>query len=820
VGGDRADFFVSHAGADRAWAEWVAWQLTDAGYTVVLDVWDWAAGKNFITAMSDALERCDRVVALFSMAYFDRSRYTAEEWSASLVYVPGTDQGRLVPVRIEDVPAGQVPAVLTALVHRDLFGLAEGAARKVLLEAVHGPSRPVRTPLYPGHGLTGRAVQDGAGPRMPGTLPPVWDVPPRNAGFTGRDGLLVAVREKLLSGDRAVVQALHGMGGVGKTQLAVEYAHRFASAYDIVWWVPADQPELIMNRVAALAIATGCAQADTPSDIAAHAALAELRGRSRWLLVFDNAETARDLVPWLPGGSAGHVLVTTRTGGWQEVAAVPVEVNVFARSESVAILSERVPGLPEADADSLAAGLGDLPLAIAQAAGYMAGSRMPAAEYLQLVKSCAARILDEGHVPSYPETLAGAVQLSAQRLAQVHAAAAQMARICAFLASEPIPLTLFTDAAGQLPEPLSGSAADPLAWRKMLAAMNQSALARVEEKTVHMHRLTQAILRDRLSPAQAAATRTQTEAILAVSDPGDPSDPVTWPRWAGLMPHLLAAAPAVTDSPALRVMTCNACEYLVARGDPRTALSLASDLLQGWRRRLGSDDEHTLEMAHYLGWALRDMGCYAEARDLHQDTLARKRRILGEDHPSTLITANNLAADLRDLGELPAARDLAQDTLDRRRRVLGEDHLETLFSANNLAVISRRLGEPEIARDLNQRTLDRKRRILGDNRPSTLMSAHNLAADLRDLGELPAARDLAQDTLNRRRQVLGEDHPDTLRSASNLAAILRRLGKMQAARDLAQDTLNRRRRVLGEDHPLTRYSAGSLASDLEALDET
>ena len=105
VGGDRFDFFVSHAGADRAWAEWVAWQLAEAGYTVELDVWDWAAGRNFVTAISDALERCDRVVALFSAAYFDRSRYTTEEWTAALLHVPGMAEGKLVPVRVEEVPA-------------------------------------------------------------------------------------------------------------------------------------------------------------------------------------------------------------------------------------------------------------------------------------------------------------------------------------------------------------------------------------------------------------------------------------------------------------------------------------------------------------------------------------------------------------------------------------------------------------------------------------------------------------------------------------------------------------------------------------------
>src|SRR5689334_16519121 len=110
--GDQVDLFVSHAGADRAWAEWVAWQLMDAGYSVELDVWDWAAGRNFVTAIDEALARADRVVALFSAAYFERERYTTEEWSAALVRVPGAAAGRLVPVRVEKVAADLVPPLL------------------------------------------------------------------------------------------------------------------------------------------------------------------------------------------------------------------------------------------------------------------------------------------------------------------------------------------------------------------------------------------------------------------------------------------------------------------------------------------------------------------------------------------------------------------------------------------------------------------------------------------------------------------------------------------------------------------------------------
>ena len=262
--------------------------------------------------------------------------------------------------------------------------------------------------------------------------------------------------------------------------------------------------------------------------------------------------------------------------------------------------------------------------------------------------------------------------------------------------------------------------ADPLAWRQTLAQLARQSLARIDQRGLQMHRLTQAILRDRLTPEQAAATRRCTEAILAASDPGDPANPVTWPRWARLMPHLIAADLAATENPGLRWMACNACQYLLSRGDTRTGHDLASDLRQHWRDRLGDDDQHTLAVTYYLARALRDMGRYAEARDLDQDTLDRYRRVLGDDHPDTLSSANTLAVDLRELGEVAAARDLDQDTLDRCRRVLGEDHPDTLFSANNLAIDLRALGEVQAARDLDQDTLDRRRRVLGADHPDTL----------------------------------------------------------------------------------------------------
>ena len=817
MGGDRVDFFISHAGRERAWAEWVAWQLTDAGYSVELDVWDWTAGRNFVTAMSDALERAERVVALFSAAYFERERYTTAEWSSSLVHVPGLAEERLIPVRVEEVPADQVPPALRPLVYCDVFGVEQEVARRSLLKAVTALGRPEREPGFPGGRPGGLSRLGGAGPRRPGMLPRIWNVPTRNPGFTGRDGLLISVREKLLAGDRTVVQALHGMGGVGKTQLAAEYAHRFAAGYDLVWWIAAEQAGLIGEQVAALAGELSCAPLGADLVAAGRAVLAELRGRDRWLLVFDNAEDPEELMPWLPGGT-GHVLITSRAHRWAEVA-VPVEVDVLARMESVAILRDRVPALSAQDADSVADAVGDLPLAVAQAAGSMADMGMPAKEYTALLAVRAREILDQARPASYPQSLAALTQLALDRLNADDPAAAEVAALCAFLAPEPVPVDWFTRAAAGLSEPLASQAADPVAWRKVLARVGRNALARIDGDGLRMHRLTQAIVREYLSAGDAESIRAEAEAIVAASRPGDPNDPTAWPGWAGLLPHLVALDLAATSNEDLRDLACDAAWYLIRRGDARSGSDLAMRLYQKWREHYGPDDTHTLRAANHLAQALRDMGRNGEARELDEDTFARRRHVLGDDHTDTLTSASNLSFDLRALGDSRAARALDEDIVARRRRVLGDDHPDTLRSANNLGHDLRALGYFQAARELHEDIVARRRRVLGDDHPDTLWSANNLGRDLRALGDFQAARQLHEDTLARYRRVLGDDHPNTLNSANNLGRDLRGIGDFQAARDLHEDTVARYRRVLGDDHPNTLWSVNNLGLDFYALGE-
>ena len=292
---------------------------------------------------------------------------------------------------------------------------------------------------------------------------------------------------------------------------------------------------------------------------------------------------------------------------------------------------------------------------------------LPAADYLHLVRTRAAQILDQGHVLSYPRSLAGAIQLTMERLTRDDSAAALLAEICAFLAPEPIPLALFPAAADRLPEPLASSAADVLAWRKLLTGLGRNAVARVDQCSAQMHRLTQAVLRDRLGPEPAATTRALAGRVLAANRPGDPGNPVGWPGWAQLMPHILAIDPAASSDPDVRVLALDAAWYLLQRGDTHGGYDLARHLHQGWTRQLGSDDTFILGAANSIAVALWQQGQYIEPRGINEDILARHRRVLGEDHPNTLTSANNLGVHLRALGEDQAARELEEDMARHRR---------------------------------------------------------------------------------------------------------------------------------------------------------
>ncbi|MEU6272370.1 tetratricopeptide repeat protein, partial [Streptomyces populi] len=596
---------------------------------------------------------------------------------------------------------------------------------------------------------------------------------PRSASgvFVGREAELSALRNTLAGGGSAAVvqpqrtaaHTISGLGGVGKSALALRYATRYRSEYALVWWITADSPESIVTGLAGITerLCPHWAQTLEPDQRAAWA-ITWLQAHPDWLLIFDNVENPQHLAPYLGTLSLGHHLATSRRAtGWQALAPM-VTLGLLPPDEAADLLCTTA--FPHTAADSrqreaaqrLARDLGYLPLALEQAGAYALRTGIDLDDY----RADLALVLDENRdAPSPEQTIARIWDRTLKAITDRDPLAVTLLQAMAWLAPDNIPRTLLAPLA-----PHTITLANALGE---LHAYNMIAFT-PDRQAITVHRLVQTVLRTRdrreahEDDAQPTAPgRTEAEHAVRHALPSAPQDAhAENTAWERLLPHILALA-ATTPT------------------DNTPSADTADTYYQG---------------AQYL---------YRQGRDAHTialrtQTLSQREQTLGDTHPHTLASRNNLALAYREAGDLGRAIPLYEATLNQSEQVLGDTHPNTLTSRNNLAFAYREAGDLGRAIPLYEATLNQSEQVLGDTHPNTLTSRNNLAFAYREAGDLGRAIPLYEATLNQSEQVLGDTHPHTLTSRNNLAFAYYTAGDLGRAIPLYEATLAQREQVLGD----------------------
>ncbi|WP_037573647.1 FxSxx-COOH system tetratricopeptide repeat protein [Phaeacidiphilus oryzae] len=834
---EPASVVLAHLPEDQHWALWLREVLEESEYQVsTLPIVDQvpqpdtpaqpggaaarpAANGGETVQPDEQLKSAPRVVSVVSRAFQDSA--AAEGFRARVAGLPATGE---LPRELSVLVGGARLESGRAAERLDLTQLNQRDAVRALLQAMN-----------PRHNFTGNEAARVTA-RYPGAEPEITNLPVRNRTFTGRAEEFARLRAQLRGGEATALlqatpsqstQALHGMGGVGKTQLAKEYAWRYRFEYDVIWWVAADQRDLIPVELGNLAqridahrmAEEGPGASPVAAPNAAYALDALRRGypSKHWLLIFDNAGEPEDLTGFLPGGS-GHVIITSRNPAWSGVAD-PINLDVFPREESIRHLLFRVPRLTREQANDVAEQLGDLPLAIEQSAAWLDTTGTPVPEYLDMLHRELPPLLAAGKANEYPNAVARTWNISVETLRQEAPAAARMLELCAFFAPEPIAMDLLYDR--ELRRELSqvdDAISDRATLGTVFEQLGKYSLARIDNQhsTVQLHRLVQVVVRSSLEEDAQEERRRRVHQVLTAGRArieGDVDNEANWPELDRIWPHLTPSQARTSRDDDARELMVDWVRYLWLRGEFDRANTIGSDLLRTWGEQFGENDRVTLALRRELGNVLRSTGRYREALEMDQETLGRQRRVSGPEHVHALISAGNVGGDLRALGRYQEALTQDEQTLQSLTNRLGPDHVRTLRMANNVALDHRLLGDYQRARGLDQQTWERRVRVLGADAPETLISESHLVRDLRDAGQIAEAVRRLERIRERMANAQGPNNLRTLVICRNLAVSYRLAGQSENALTLIRDTAERCREQYGENNPDTRTSQLTLAAE-------
>jgi cellulose biosynthesis protein BcsQ len=835
----RAEIVVDFSPQDQLWAEWIAAALASAGHSARL------VGEQ--ARLTGDRGEPPRVVGVLSDFYLSR---LADSEFALAPEAGSADEGLGDPEYLIDIADTQVPPGALDGVPVDFIGdLPEERAASRLIDRLGGSTPPEDEPMagevrYPGYG--GRRIER------------IERIPARNVNFTGRDDFLRQLREALRSRGRAVVLQqpdVEGPGGIGKTQVALEYAHRFKEDYDVVYWLNCEPAQYVD---AALVDLGKQLRGEFGASLPVEGGVTEVarqvlrylsdRATHRWLLIYDNAEDIERITGNLLPGGGGHVLITSRNQGWEVLSAQSqtLKLGPFERQESVSHLRRRLPAIDAADADKLAAELADMPLAVAAAGALLNTEKLSVSEYLGLLEAEPVRPLPPEHaLRAYPEAVVKAWNLSVDRLERRSAAAARLLEISSVMVPEIGFDLIYSEPMVGMVRDLDPTISEPAMIAKLVTQIEEQALIKVDRgaRQIQVHRVFQTIMRERMSADELGSARRNVHALLVAARPkGEVDDPQLWQGFRLLWPHVRPSEAERSTREDVRDLLVDRIRYLWQRDDLEPGRRRAQHIEDAWVEMLSAESDPDSASARLLRKQLyrlrfnlaniqRNLGEFEKSRALDEAVLSGQEKELGAAHPHTLQTRSSLSADLRALGEYRQALKLDQATYESwtLSSGFGEDYAGTLSAANNLALSNLLNGRYRDALRRDRQTLKRRSTLYAPGYPRTLDSGTAVGRDLIEGGKYQEAADVLADVVNQSHRWLGDDARITLNARLWLGVAQRCAGdpvKAAANVEAAMTGLNRGFGPNSNDalasrlsHALNQLALNQVAGGRRALEE-
>jgi tetratricopeptide (TPR) repeat protein len=617
---------------------------------------------------------------------------------------------------------------------------------------------------------------------------PIWNIPfPPKEFFMGRETLLQQLHTRLRKTGTAIVgqrQAINGLGGIGKTQLAVKYAYQYRQEYQTVLWVHADTTEALNTSYTEIARLLQLPQKDAKEQEEIVQGVKDwLSDQQNWLLILDNADEPDVLIPFLPPRVGGHLIVTTRAADISYLGlgfGHALTVQKFTKNQDVPFLLQRA-GMKQVSSQErtyarlIADELDGLPLALNQAGVYLARTGSSLASYWEMYQHQRGILLDthEENDREYPRSVAATLLLSFKRVEQRNPAAADLLRLCAFFAPDAIPEELLTKGARELGDVLAPVAENAHLLNQAFADLRAySLLIRYpQSRTLIVHRLVQAVLRDSMSIEMHQ--RWIQRAVLAVNAAFPASEHKTWSLCERLLPHALQATLNIEGS---QIMS-----------------------------------EEAGRLLHETALYLQDRARYQEAELLYQRALRIREQQLGPEHLDVALTLNRLAHLYYDQSKYIEAESPYQRALIIQEKLLGSEHSDVALTLSGLAHLYQEQGRYTEAEPLYQRARVIQEKQLGSEHPDVALILNGLAHLYNQQGKYPAAEPLYQHALHIREQQLGPEHPDVALTLNGLAVLYHKQGKYAEAEPLYLRALHIWEQQLRPEHPNVAYIVNNLA---------